>query len=317
MSSDPGDDQEQRRSTFSGLLDISSFSYSSDGQPPATCRTKDGDTSKSPVRNKSSRGLASTPPSATKRKLRTVVTEEDSEQETVEKATRTTTTATTTTTPRGRGRTRIKSRLASPAELPASQSNYRDTVQPNLILIFVGVNPGITTGTTGHAYAHPSNLYWKLLYHAGITVRLHPARDTAALPELYGVGNTNLVVRPTRDASLLKRPELEEGARNLLRKMSDAAPEAVCLVGKGIWEAVWRVRKGRAIRKEEFHYGWQDEKENMGTARVFVSTTTSGLAAGMSMDEKRKVWEELGVWVKERRRERAADGTAGSAPLVQ
>lgn len=39
-----------------------------------------------------------------------------------------------------------------------------DILEPNLICVFVGVNPGITTSQRGHAYAHPSNLFWKLLY---------------------------------------------------------------------------------------------------------------------------------------------------------
>lgn len=115
--------------------------------------------------------------------------------------------------------------------------------------------------------------------------------------------------RPSRDASMLSKAEVDAGVPVLEAKIAAARPEAVCLVGKGIWEAVWRVRHGRAIRKEEFRYGWQDEAENMGRtagsewggAPVFVATTTSGLAATMSMAEKEVVWAELGAWVVKRR----------------
>jgi hypothetical protein len=66
-------------------------------------------------------------------------------------------------------------------------------------------------------------------------------------------------------------------------------PEGVCIVGKSIWESIWRVRHGRKMKKEEFRYGWQDDVERMGFiegdgesgwigARVFVATSTSGLA---------------------------------------
>lgn len=41
-------------------------------------------------------------------------------------------------------------------------------------------------------------------------------------------------------------------------------------------------------------------------ARVFVATTTSGLAATMSLAEKQAVWNELGRWVVQRREERKA-----------
>jgi TDG/mug DNA glycosylase family protein len=166
------------------------------------------------------------------------------------------------------------------------------------------------TGITGYAYAHPSNLFWKLLHSSGITSIRHKPADTYKLPELYSVGNTNIVERPTRDASMLSRAEMDAGVPVLERKIAAQRPEAVGIVGKSIWEAVWRVRKGRAIRKTEFRYGWQDVGENMGVcegwegARVFVATTTSGLAAGMRPAEKEAVWAELGEWVVQRREER-------------
>ena len=108
---------------------------------------------------------------------------------------------------------------------------------------------------------------------------------------------------------MLSRAEMDAGVPILEAKIAAQRPEVVCLVGKSIWEAVWRVRRGRRIRKEEFRYGWQ-EGENMGVtegwegARVFVATTTSGLAAGMRPAEKEAVWAELGGWVVRRRRER-------------
>ncbi|KAE8162173.1 uracil-DNA glycosylase-like protein [Aspergillus tamarii] len=214
--------------------------------------------------------------------------------------------ATEPSTPgRSRARRQPSSRKSTPASSPVSL--LRDTIPANLTLLLVGVNPGIMTGATGFVYAHPSNLYWKLLHWSGITAIRHPPSDTYRLPELYNIGNTNIVERPTRDASMLSKAEMDAGVPILEEKVAKQRPEAVCLVGKSIWEAVWRVRKGRAIRKEEFRYGWQDESENMGRseewdgAPVFVATTTSGLAAGMSMAEKQAVWNELGKWVNSRR----------------
>lgn len=103
---------------------------------------------------------------------------------------------------------------------------------------------------------------------------------------------------------------MDAGVPILEAKIAAQRPEAVCLVGKSIWEAIWRVKHGRAIRKAEFRYGWQDDAENMGRvtgssdwdgAPVFVATTTSALAAGMSFAQKEAVWAELGSWVVQRR----------------
>ncbi|KAL4963100.1 mismatch-specific DNA-glycosylase [Aspergillus stella-maris] len=208
-------------------------------------------------------------------------------------------------TPRSRSRSAPRRQTSSPSSLPTSL--LRDTIPQNLTLLLVGVNPGIATGQTGFAYAHPSNLFWKLLHWSGITPIRHPPSDTYKLPELYNIGNTNIVERATRDASMLSKAEMDAGVPVLEKKVAANKPGVVCLVGKSIWEAVWRARKGKAIKKEEFRYGWQDEGENMGVseewegAKVFVATTTSGLAAGMSLAEKRAVWDELGAWVVPRR----------------
>ncbi|KAL2757035.1 hypothetical protein ACRALDRAFT_2073267, partial [Sodiomyces alcalophilus JCM 7366] len=192
-----------------------------------------------------------------------------------------------------------------------------DSLGPNLLILFVGLNPGIRTAQTGHAYAHPSNLFWKLLHSSGITDRLLPASLHATLPHRYTLGLTNIVSRPTRHGGELRPAELDAGFAALEDKVRRCRPEVVCLVGKAIWESVVRVRRGRRLRKDEFSYGWQDEAENIGAiwgqgsgeewmgARVFVSSSTSGLAATLSPAEKERIWKELGDWCVKRRAERA------------
>ena len=109
---------------------------------------------------------------------------------------------------------------------------------------------------------------------------------------------------------------MDEGVAILEEKVRKFRPESVAIVGKSIWESIWRVRHGRKCGKDDFKYGWQDESERMGViesgkegggwpgARVFVTTTTSGLAAGMRPHEKEDVWRGLGEWVKMRRIEK-------------
>lgn len=153
------------------------------------------------------------------------------------------------------------------------------------------------------------------------------------------------MARPTKDGAELSKAEMDEGVAELERKIALYRPESVAVVGKSIWESIWRVKHGRGIRREEFRYGWQGEGERMGKgkgkgkgtatakgaffgrsvreeegegevngedrdekkwigARVFVATTTSGLAASMSLREKEEIWAQLGSWVEERRAER-------------
>ncbi|KAL3958807.1 hypothetical protein ACCO45_006969 [Purpureocillium lilacinum] len=57
----------------------------------------------------------------------------------------------------------------APPSTYAHLPHLPDAILPNLIVLFVGLNPGVQTARTGHAYAHPSNLFWKLLFSSGIT----------------------------------------------------------------------------------------------------------------------------------------------------
>ena len=127
------------------------------------------------------------------------------------------------------------------------------------------------------------------------------------------MGNTNIVSRPSKDAAELSKEEMTEGTRELERKFALYKPEAVCIVGKGIWEAIWRFKYGRNMKKEEFKYGWQDDSHNMGKvdgepgwegSKVFVTTSTSGLAASLKPAEKEAIWRPFGEWVQQRREDR-------------
>jgi G:T/U-mismatch repair DNA glycosylase len=213
------------------------------------------------------------------------------------------------------GSPRKKSRSPAGYAHPSTYAHLpelRDVLEPNLICVFIGLNPGVQTARSGHAYAHPSNLFWKLLYSSGCTTRRCRPEEDGDLPRLFQLGNTNIVSRPTKNGSELSKAEMDSSVQALEDKVQKFRPEAVCIVGKSIWESIWRARRGKAIKKEEFTYGWQDDREKMGAgggwdgARVFVATSTSGLAASLSPAEKERIWRELGVWVEQRRAERLA-----------
>ncbi|KAL8738117.1 MAG: hypothetical protein Q9181_001064 [Wetmoreana brouardii] len=209
---------------------------------------------------------------------------------------------------------RTSSGYAAPSKYAHLVNNLTDSLAPNLICLFVGLNPGIRTATTGHAYNHPSNLFWKLLHKSDCTPRLCRAEEDGDMPKLYNLGLTNIVSRPTKDGGELSKAEMDDGVAVLEAKIASQKPEAVAIVGKSIWESIWRVRHGTNIKKDQFKYGWQDDSERIGVvtrdeeqwpgARVFVATTTSGLAAGMRPHEKEEIWKKLGEWVARRRAER-------------
>ncbi|KAI1186993.1 DNA glycosylase [Nemania serpens] len=182
-----------------------------------------------------------------------------------------------------------------------------DVIAPNLLVLFIGLNPGVQTARSGHAYAHPSNLFWKLLYSSGLTpVPCRPDEDRT-LPARFALGNTNIVARPSRNGAELSRAEMDAGVAVLEAKCRRWRPEAVCVVGKSIWESIYRVWHGRNLTKGQFEYGWQVERmddEPWEGARIFVATSTSGLAASLRPAEKERIWKILGDWCVQRRLER-------------
>ena len=215
-------------------------------------------------------------------------------------------------------RRRESSKYAPPAKY-AHLDPLKDILEPNLIGVFVGFNPGVATATSGHAYAHPSNMFWKLLHSSGITeTRFRPVQDVD-LPRLCQMGNTNIVERPSKNVGELSKTETAAGTPILEEKIRLFRPEAVCVVGKSIWQAIWRWRYGREMKKDEFHYGWQDGKERMGKADdwegawVFVACATSGLNASLKPHEKEEIWQPFGEWVKQRRKERADEDAVADA----
>lgn len=111
-----------------------------------------------------------------------------------------------------------------------------DCVAPGLRILFVGINPGTRSGETGHHFAGPSNLFWKLLHESELTpARLRP-EDDRRLPEL-GLGVTNVVDRPTPGAGDLAWDELVAGGRRLREKVAALRPRVVCLLGKDVYRA--------------------------------------------------------------------------------
>ncbi|RYP60686.1 hypothetical protein DL771_010417 [Monosporascus sp. 5C6A] len=218
----------------------------------------------------------------------------------------------------------------APPSMYAHLPGLPDAVAPNLLIFFIGLNPGVETARTGHAYAHPSNLFWKLLHSSGITPVRCRADEDRGMPERYGLGLTNIVARPSRSGAELSRAEMDAGVAALEAKCARWRPEVACVVGKSIWESIFRVRRGRPLARGEFRYGWQDEEDRMGVvedddavaeggqrgrwegARVFVSSSTSGLAASLRPEEKERIWKELGDWCVRRRKER--EDAAAAAP---
>lgn len=163
-------------------------------------------------------------------------------------------------------------------------------LEPGLVIVFVGFNPGIKSGETGHHYAHPSNRFWKYLYWSGFTSKLHTPNEDVKLPHLYRIGFTDLVARCTKGIQQLTKEEMIAGVSGLDERIAEVSPKAVCLVGKGIWEAV---AKARNWDKKEFKYGLDTlHKFGDNKTALFCVPSTSGLNS-IPSETQLEAWKSM------------------------
>ncbi|MBO8171759.1 MAG: G/U mismatch-specific DNA glycosylase [Bacillaceae bacterium] len=157
-----------------------------------------------------------------------------------------------------------------------------DRIRENLDILFVGFNPSIRSGETGHHYANPNNRFWTILHRAGLTERKYRPEEDVKLPELdYGL--TNIVARPTRSADEISTEEYREGRKILMDKIKRYRPAIVCFVGKGVYQPY----SGR----RNVAWGKQEEPVVAGVVE-FVAPSSSGLVR-MKMDEVVRIYREL------------------------
>jgi double-stranded uracil-DNA glycosylase len=161
----------------------------------------------------------------------------------------------------------------SEEELDAARGRtIHDVLAPRLDVVFVGINPGLWSGATGHHFAHPGNRFWKALHLSGFTDRVLSPSEDVGLPR-YGLGVTNLVGRTTATAEELRRAELRDGRAALIEKLERVRPRAVAVLGIGAFRSAFR---------PEAVLGRQEDR--IADAEVWVLPNPSGLNAHYQID---------------------------------
>ncbi|MFD0049976.1 mismatch-specific DNA-glycosylase [Actinomycetes bacterium NPDC127524] len=157
-----------------------------------------------------------------------------------------------------------------------------DHIKHNLLILFVGFNPSLLSGKTGHHYANPRNRFWKILYYSGLTPKIHHFSEDAELLSA-GYGFTNIVQRPTKNAGEITKEEYKAGREDLIKKVVYYKPKIVCFVGKGVYKEY--------SKKPKSQWGIQNDSRVPGTID-FVAPSSSGLVR-MKMDEIIEIYSEL------------------------
>lgn len=163
-----------------------------------------------------------------------------------------------------------------------------DHLDYGLVVLFIGFNPSVRSGETGHHYANPHNRFWKMIYDAGLTPRKYKPEEDGELLKL-GYGFTNIVARPTRTAAEITKEEYRAGRLRLMNVIEQYRPKVACFVGKGVYEQY----SGR----KQIDWGAQPQPLVPGVIE-FVAPSSSGLVR-MPTEEITGIFRQLVPYVKQ------------------
>ena len=142
-----------------------------------------------------------------------------------------------------------------------------DYLAPHLEIVFVGINPGEYSARVGHYFARKQNSFWTALNQAGLVPQTLTPADDVRMVE-FGLGLTDMVKRPTPNASHVSDAEFAKGGRALRAKLEPLAPRVICFNGL------------HGYRKA-FDHAAQLGPQNVrwGTSHLFIVPSTSPLNA--------------------------------------
>ena len=156
-----------------------------------------------------------------------------------------------------------------------------DLVRPRMKAVFVGTNPGAKSARIGHYFAGSSNMFWKLLHESNLTEERLTTELDGKLAA-YGYGLTDVVKRPTRSTSDLRRHD-GNGARNRLDFIiGKNKPGIVVFVGK----TGFRYYLGE--NNKPVKYGIQ--KFKIAESYVYLLPSTSGQSYADTSYREKLFW---------------------------
>ena len=158
----------------------------------------------------------------------------------------------------------------------------------NASIMFVGINPHYGSYNRGVPFSN-NKMFWYLLNRSGIINEdMEDLRKDGSLKRIYrkkflktyNLNFTNIIIRPSRDVSQLRRGEEDRGRKRISRLIASNHPKVVCFIG--------RITYSKFIGNNNFDFGWQ---ENINSSRVYVMHFPIRGRAQVRIDELKEVKE--------------------------
>lgn len=148
-----------------------------------------------------------------------------------------------------------------------------DYLSPGMNLVFVGINPSVISVQQGHYFARKTSRFWPAFSRSRLSAPIRAALGVDVLgPEhdatllRFGIGFTDVVKRPSGNASQLKPAEYQEWAPYLLQRLARFEPRVACFHGVTGYRPFARFALGVNAAGRELG----PQPERTGSTRLFV-----------------------------------------------
>jgi len=157
----------------------------------------------------------------------------------------------------------------------------------NAKLLFVGINPHYGSFRRGVPFSN-NKMFWYLLSRAGIIKEAEAElKDDGNLKmmylrkfnQVYQLGFVNVIDRPTRDISELKKGEEHKGRKKVNKIIKLYHPRTTCFIGKIAYQ--------KFTGMKEVSFGWH---KNIGKTKIYVMHFPLRGRALIRVKELRKVF---------------------------
>lgn len=178
-----------------------------------------------------------------------------------------------------------------------------DYLTDGLQVVFVGINPGLYSVERGHYFARTTSRFWPAFSRSVLsapirkTLRvpvLGPERDAALLR--FGIGFTDVVKVPSRNAAGIAPALFRKWAPRLLQRLEKHKPRVACFHGVMGFRPFVRFALGGDPK--EIALGPQEL--TVGHTRLFVAPNPSPANAHFTIDDQVRWYDRLAEFLREK-----------------
>ena len=201
-----------------------------------------------------------------------------------------------------------------PAGARYSFRTLPDYLRPGLRIVFVGINPGLYSVARGHYFARPTSRFWPAFSRSVLsspirrTLRLAvlgPEQDAALLR--FGIGFTDVVKVPSRNAAELSPQAFRQWAPRLLRRLEQYRPGVACFHGLTGFRPFVRF----ALDGDPAGVVLGPQRLTVGRTRLFVAPNPSPANAHFRIEDQITWYDRLAEFLAEGRHVRYRRGRGG------